>query len=300
MHRTILLTGAEGLIGTRLSPRLRGAGNLLIPLDIRTPGDPLDLRDHARIAQLAATVDGIVHLGAVSRVVDGQNDPIRCQAVNVDATANLLTAALGSPRRPWFIYASSREVYGQQDVFPVDEAADRRPLNIYAQSKVDAEDLCNKARAAGLATSIVRFSSVYGSADDHATRVVPAFLRAALGGGVLRVEGSAHTFDLTHVDDVADGVMRLIEMLSSGERTLPPVHFVSGAGISLLDLAQRAIRLGDARSTLSITAPRSYDIHHFVGNPERAAQLLGWRATTQLDLGLAQLATDLAARTVSA
>ena len=60
------------------------------------------------------------------RVIDGQLDPANCRAVNVEATRNLLAAAAASPRKPWFIYASSREVYGQQDDFPVREDADYR------------------------------------------------------------------------------------------------------------------------------------------------------------------------------
>jgi nucleoside-diphosphate-sugar epimerase len=299
LDRTILLTGAAGLIGTRLAARLLPLGTRIIPVDLRTPGNPLDLRDHARMAELAGTVDGIVHLGAVSRVIDGQNDPELCRAVNVEATRNLLSAALASPRRPWFIYASSREVYGQQDVFPVPETAEYRPLNVYARSKVNAELLCAEARAAGLSVATVRFSSVYGSAADHATRVVPAFLRAGVAGSTLRVDGKAHTFDLTHVDDVSDGVKTLIGMLDSGERFDAPLHFVTGVGVTLLSLAERAVVLGGGKADITIAAPRTYDIHHFVGDPGRTAALLGWRASTPLDAGLARLAGDLAARHAS-
>lgn len=300
MNRTILLTGSLGLIGTSLAARLHRLGATLIPVDIRAPEAPLDICDHARMTELAAQADGIVHLAAVSRVVDGQLDPARCTAVNVTATHNLLAAAAASPRRPWFIYASSREVYGQQDDFPVHEDVPQRPMNVYARSKVEAERLTNAARASGLATSIVRFSSVYGSPDDHRTRVTPAFLRAALAGATLRVEGDAHTFDLTHVEDVTAGLVTLIGMLDAGERNLPPLHFASGTGTTLLDLAQRAIRLGSPKARIELAPPRSYDIHHFVGDPARTAELLGWRATTPLDSGLARLAADFTSAAIEA
>jgi len=287
------LTGSEGLIGACLAPRLRQLGTTIVPVDLRTPDQPIDLRDHARLSELVSAVDGIVHFGAVSRVVEGQEDPARCWAVNVDATKNLLDAALAAPHGPWFLYASSREVYGQQDIFPVREDADHRPINVYARSKVAAEHLCSEARLAGLRTAVVRFSSVYGSPHDHKTRVIPAFLRAAIRGDVLRVEGIDHTFDLTHVDDVTGGLVTLIDMLSGGETALPPIHFASGIGVTLLDLAQRSIGLGDSRASVAVAPQRTYDIHHFVGSTDRARELLGWSAATPLDQGLAQLAAAI-------
>lgn len=293
---TILVTGSEGLIGTVLTRRLAAMGFAVPGVDIRAkdPERRIDIVDAARLAPLFDGVDGVVHLAAVSRVVDGEQDPERCRAVNVDATRALLDAALAAGRRPWFIYASSREVYGQQDELPVREDAPYRPMNTYARSKVEAERLCGEAREAGLRTAVVRFSSVYGSAADHATRVVPAFLRAAVTGGTLRVDGNHCTFDLTHVEDTADGVVRLIELLQAGETAPPPIHFVSGVGISLADLAERAIALGGHRARMVTAPPRSFDISRFVGDPSRAQSLLGWTVTTELGAGLARLAADFA------
>lgn len=272
----------------------------MLTADLRdSPGPPRDITDRSAMAPLLAEADGIVHLAAVSRVVDAQRNPDRCWAVNADATRDLLDAAIASPRRPWVIYASSREVYGQQDVFPVTEDAEFRPLNIYARSKVEAERLCGNARAAGLRTSIVRFSSVYGSVDDHATRVVPAFIRGGVAGTTLNVEGRDHAFDLTHVDDVVRGVLAIIDQLHAGEAALPPIHFTSGTALRLADLAEKAIALGGNRAALQFTAPRTYDISHFVGDPSRARTLLGWQATTSLDEGLARLARDFAALLIS-
>jgi len=103
---------------------------------------------------------GVVHLAAVSRVIDGERDPARCWAVNVEGTRTVVEAAQSSPLRPWVIYASSREVYGQPSALPASEDCDRAPLNVYGRSKVAAEDLVT---ASGLAHAIVRFSNVYGA-----------------------------------------------------------------------------------------------------------------------------------------
>ncbi|MBK8085408.1 MAG: NAD-dependent epimerase/dehydratase family protein [Devosia sp.] len=294
---TILITGSQGLIGTALRDLLarRGVASRGVDLRAASPDIRRDICDTAHLARLLEDIEGIVHLAAVSRVVDGELQPERCNAVNIEATRGLLAAALAAPRRPWVIYASSREVYGQQDVMPVTEDASFRPMNTYARSKVAAEGLCGAARAAGLTTAIVRFSSVYGSVADHATRVVPAFIAAGVRGGTLRIEGAANTFDLTHVDDVADGLLRLVGLLRSGERTLPPIHFASGTGTSLGELADTAIELGGRRASAEHAPARTFDIHSFIGDPARAERLLGWRATTPLAKGLSRLAADFAA-----
>lgn len=290
----ILVTGSEGLIGRNLCRRLEASGVEVRRLDLCDPHSPIDLLDSNRTVALAEGVSGIVHLGAVSRVVDGERDPERCWAVNVESTRTLLAAAATTATRPWFVYASSREVYGQQDSYPVPETADFRPLNTYARSKVEAERLCGQAADAGVRTAVLRFSSVYGDAVDHTTRVVPAFLRAAIAGTPLHVEGIAHTFDLTHVDDVCSGIMTVLEKLEAGD-TLPPIHFVSGEPVPLMELAERAVAICNSTSSIELRPQRTYDIHRFVGDPTRAAELLGWRATTGLSDGLRRMAADLVA-----
>lgn len=289
----VLITGSEGLIGAVMAARFVEQGVAVVKADIRCRNEAsrIDIRDRQKMAKVLSDVTGIVHLAAVSRVIDGERNPDLCRQLNVEATGELLAAALAGPRRPWVIYASSREVYGQSKTFPVHEDAPYAPLNVYARSKVDAELLVGKAREAGLPAAIVRFSSVYGGVNDHADRVVPAFVRAAMEGGTLRVDGADCGFDFTHVDDVVPGLIEMATMLAAGERRMPPVHLVSGRRTALMDLARLAGELGGNRAAI-VTAPaRSYDAHQFVGDPRRARELLGWQATTELRPGLADLAS---------
>jgi nucleoside-diphosphate-sugar epimerase len=246
------------------------------------------------VAERLRGVSGIIHLAAVSRVIDGEREPARCWATNVEATRSLLDAALQATHRPWVIYASSREVYGLQDVQPVAEDAPLSPINVYARSKTAAEDLVHAARAAGLRTAVVRFANVYGSVHDHRDRVVPAFISAAVAGGTLRVDGGDCSFDLNHVEDVVRGVAQVAEVLEHGEQNLPALHFVSGRGITLLELAHMACDIGDGRASIVRAAARTFDVHHFVGDPKRARALLGWQTSIDLETGLARLAGEFA------
>lgn len=286
----VLVTGSQGLIGTALTALLRRQGTATIGVDLRHdhPESAFDVRDGARLAAAMAEAAGVVHLAAVSRVIDGEREPERCRAVNIGGTRIVLQTAAAARRRPWVIVASSREVYGEQEQLPVAETAELRPKNVYAEAKAAGETLATEAAAAGLRVAIVRFSNVFGSIADHPDRVVPAFAAAAAAGATLRIDGGDNTFDFTYVDDVVDGVARLAAALEAGERP-PPIHFVSGRPVTLMQLAQAAIALGRPGARLVEAPSRTFDVARFWGDPSRALAVLGWRATTPLDDGLRRM-----------
>ena len=284
--QTILITGSSGLIGSALAEGARAAGHRLRPFDLLASGvGQGDIRDLPAIQAAARDCDGIVHLAAVSRVIDGERDPDKCWHTNVEGTCNVVQAATTSPRRPWIIYGSSREVYGQPDALPTSEDAARRPVNIYGRSKIAAENLCNEA---ALNTVILRFSNVFGSTSDHTDRVVPAFARQAALGLPLRVDGSDHVFDFNHVSDTVAGILAVIGQLQTG-RTLPPIHFVTGQPTTLGELAALAIEIAGTSPPVREAPPRSFDVSRFYGDPSRARELLGWKPRVPLRDGLRRL-----------
>ena len=295
--REILITGSRGLVGSALRAALEARGAKVVGLDLRGTGDEKgDVRDAERLRDAAAGCGGIVHLAAVSRVVWGERDPEHCREVNVGGLRNVIAAASAvraeSSRRPWVVFASSREVYGRPDRLPVTENAPHRPINVYARSKVEGERLVEAARGEGLRAATVRLSNVYGSTRDHADRVVPAFARGAVLGSVLRVEGADNTFDFTHLDDVTRGLVALIDLLADG-KTLPPVHLVTGRPFALGRLAALAMELAGTGGATAVHAPsRSFDVSCFYGDPERARGLLGWTPRVELRQGLARLIRD--------
>jgi nucleoside-diphosphate-sugar epimerase len=296
-NETVLVTGAAGLIGTALLSQLGSWAGRVVPIDMRASdlGSRVDIRDRRRIGALMRHASGIVHLAAISRVADAERNTGLCQSVNVEGTKALIRLALQAPRKPWFLFASSREVYGEQDEQPVSEDARFRPKNVYARSKVAAERLLEEARCSGVAVSIVRYSNVYGSTRDHPTRVLPAFAYAAIEGRELRVEGPTHELDFTHVDDVASGTVRVAEILAHGEMRLPPIHFVSGVSTTLGRAAELARSVAATRASIVEVPARKGSVARFVGNPERANTLVGWRSKIDIVTGLSRLISDILA-----
>lgn len=291
---TILVTGHCGLIGKAVSRALGERGVVLRGLDLRGSGPQQgDIRDPAVLRKAMAGCDGVIHLAAVSRVIDGERDPETCWAVNAEATRHLVDLAQEQATPPWLIYASSREVYGDCDDLPAREDTPLRPVNIYGRSKAAAEEA---VLASTLAAAIVRFSNVYGTTDDHVDRVVPAFCRQAAAGQKLRIDGSENTFDFTHLSDTVRGLEALVDSLIGGNpEALTAIHFLTGQPTTLGQLAAKAVRIAGSDSRIVEAPSRNFDVGRFYGDPAKAERLLGWRAQISLDEGLARLIADFRA-----
>ncbi len=291
-ERKILITGSKGLIGHALKSQLKTCGFNVIEVDLRYPKNHHkhgDIRDLKQLEKLSDDCHGIVHLAGVSRVISGEKNPELCWDTNVNGTQAVLEAALKSTRRPWVIYASSREVYGQQTILPVDERAPLLPVNIYAKSKIAAESAVLEYRARGLQTVILRFSNVYGSLNDYIDRVIPAFCRGAALGETIRIDGGHNVFDFTYIEDVIDGIIKVISRLEQGNCDLPAIHFTTGKGTTLLEAATIAKKLSNFNIHFQEMPSRTFDVATFYGDPRLALDLLGWKATVMIEEGIRRL-----------
>ena len=282
---TVLVTGSRGLVGTALLKLLKAQFELK-GMDLRN-----GTHEDVRLSIPLTGIEGIVHLAAVSRVIHAEQDPALCVETNVKALKSILANALDQRTRPWMIFVSSREVYGDATSLPANEDTSFSPKNVYARSKVEGENLCQAARDSGLTINIARLSSVYGSTDDHADRVAPCFARAAAFGENITIEGDDHIFDFTHVADVAKG-LQLLTTATSKKELFPPIHFVSGHGTLLEELAQMSAQLAPTVIEIKTSGPRPYGVNRFFGDPARARALLGWNAQIELSAGFTELVNE--------
>lgn len=287
----ILVTGSAGLIGRHLCVRLTSAGIAFRRFDIGHSPEQ-DICNRQSLEEALKDVTGVVHLAAVSRVIWGERDPANCLRTNVTAVESLVDLS-ASGSRPWIVFASSREVYGIADRLPVQEQARLRPINVYGRSKRVGEALIGAARKWGVLTNVCRFSNVFGCPRDHPDRVVMAFAAVAARGGAMSIEGSRSMFDFTAVEDAVDGLYRLVQATMEGE-ALPPIHFVSGRGTTLRNLAEIAAAHSMQELRLEESAQRDFDVPAFVGDPSRAFRLLGWQPRAILEGRVGQLVSELA------
>lgn len=288
----ILITGSAGLIGSALSIALRKLGINVIGIDNGL--EPYhenygDVLDYNRVLEGTAQADGVIHLAAVSRVVFGEKNPKLCWETNVEGTKCVIEAALESQKKPWVLYASSREVYGQQKHLPVKETAPLIPVNIYGESKIAAEKSIEDAVKRGLKGSVVRFSNVFGSVHDHHDRVIPAFCAAAANGTGIRVDGRDNLFDFTFIDDVVQGILAFIYALNKSQTPLPPIHLTTGQAVSLGEVATYAQKASVHDIQITEAPSRSFDVSKFSGDTSRSKDLLNWEACVPIQEGIHRL-----------
>jgi len=164
---TVLITGATGLVGERLLPRLVDTGYACRAL--LRPGKNCpeeidavagDILDPSTLANAVQGVSAIVHLAAVFRTQDTN----LIWKSNLDGTRNLIAAVKTHAPDARFIMSSTSHVYNKDNPHPGREDDPVDPEHAYPASKVAAE---KELRESGLNWSILRFPFVYGDGDGH-------------------------------------------------------------------------------------------------------------------------------------
>ena len=292
MSGTIFLTGARGLIGQAVRDMLQARGFSVIGCDLRAAheAEKYDFRDARNVQKNINQCDGVIHLGALSRVIWGEQYPALCRSINIDGARAVLSATVGSARKPWLIFASSREVYGTPPALPCSPATRPNPENTYAKSKLAGEIMALDLRRHGNRVAVVRFSNVFGTTTDYHDRVVPAFAKAAANNGILKIRGADNVFDFTALEDVVAAVSKTMDALIAGIGDLPPIDIVSGRATSLRDLAEMALAKGGGR--IIIAPPQGFYPKNFQGDPRPAEKLLGWRPQQVLEEVVGRLVDD--------
>ncbi|MFC3456540.1 NAD-dependent epimerase/dehydratase family protein [Amycolatopsis speibonae] len=164
---TILVTGATGLVGTRLLPRLVEAGHdvrALVrserPLPSGVEGVVGDILDPDSLPAAVKGISAVVHMAAVLRTPN----PEQIEQVNLDGTRNLIEAVNANAPEARFMMASTSLVYSHDLPNPAREDDRTEAPMAYPASKVKAEKLL---RESGLNWSVLRLAFVYGDGDNH-------------------------------------------------------------------------------------------------------------------------------------
>ncbi len=301
----ILVTGSEGLIGRAFAERCRqtvfDAGHEVVGFDLKLD-EGLDIR---RESSLIACIDrhqpdGIVHLAAFSRVIWGESDPEGCIQTNVIGTRNVFEAAWkGEKKLPFVVFASSREVYGNSPDSFVRESSPIQPVSVYGRTKAVGEDLAMAYRRKGLRTAVLRFSNVYGDVRDHESRAIPAFCRAAVKGGIIRIAGPQKIFDFTHVNDTARAILAACKALHAGDDAMPTIHVTTGIGSELGSVVKwcqkwRKERAIQNELIVKEVSSSSHEVEKFVGDNARLTLHLGIHQLTPMSTGIIALCEDFA------
>jgi len=291
----ILVTGGNGFIGSHLCEQLIKSGYDVTSLDIKFDSNTENLNCKKKNVDITTNdsvdeirnADLIIHLAAVSRVDDAQADPIRCFNTNVIGVLKIIEAMKNSKTK--LIFSSSREVYGEPKKVPVKESDQKIPLTVYGSSKLAAEQLLKTYRKLyGLNYVTLRLANVYGSQRDLPQRVIPRFIDSTRKDSPFTINGGNQIIDFTFIDDVTDGITKLVEKISKNglEFMGEDYNFSTGQGTSVADLAKLIKKIFNSNSELSYRKERDYDVQNFVGDYSKAKSAFSFDPRHSLQEGL--------------
>ncbi|MGH9246593.1 MAG: SDR family NAD(P)-dependent oxidoreductase [Acidimicrobiales bacterium] len=306
----VLVTGADGFIGSHLVERLLAEGAAVRALCLYNPNgahgwldevDPDllgevdlrlgDIRDQGFVEDAVRGVDVVLHLAALIAIPYSYLAPASFVDTNVSGTLHVLEAARRA-RVGRVIHTSTSEVYGTPATLPITEDHPLRAQSPYSASKIAADKLCEAwAFSFDVPVVIMRPFNTYGPRQS-ARAVIPTILGQLLAG-VERVRlGSLHPRrDFTFVTDSVDGFVRMASAeLEPGET----IQLGTGTAVSVGELFDLCCQVVGVEAHVDLdderVRPRESEVQVLVSDPTKAKNLLGWGPSVSLRDGLSRCA----------
>jgi NAD dependent epimerase/dehydratase len=300
--RRVLVTGAEGFIGSHLVELLLEAGADVRAFVHYTPsgrvgwlGDHVeeielvsgDVRDGERVMSAVAGVDTVFHLAALIGIPYSYDAPESYVQTNVVGTYNVCNAARRHEVRR-MVQTSTSEVYGTARQVPISESHPLQPQSPYSATKIGADMLAMSFyHSFETPVAVMRPFNTYG--PRQSTRaVIPTILAQLLAGSEeIRLGATSPTRDFNFVTDTARGFMAIAEC----DRALGDVVNVgSGREVSIGDLVGLLIEVtgADARVVTDEARlrPQGSEVQRLLCDNTRAKEWAGWEPQVTLEEGL--------------
>jgi len=301
-----LVTGGAGFIGSHIAETLLGQGHSVRILDNFSTGkreniDVLtrrfdgtrlevlegDIRDASRVGEAVRGIEVIFHEAAFISVPQSMDEPQNCFDVNLTGTSQLFDAARRAGVRRAVI-ASSAAVYGESEALPLVEETPLQPKSPYAVTKrvneMYAELFTNTF---GFDVVALRYFNVYGPRqrpDSMYAAAVPIFVRRLLDGRPITIFGDGgQTRDLINIRDVVRANLTASEHPNAAGKVF---NICTGIETRLMDLLEVLLDLFPNATAPEFAAPRAGDIYRSVGSPQKALDVMGYRAQVSLEEGL--------------
>ena len=302
--KRVLVTGGGGFIGSHLCERLLNEGNEILCVDNFFTGAKTNIAHlidnpyfevlrHDITFPLYIEVDEIYNLACPASPIHYQLDPVQTVKTGVHGAINMLGLAKRLKAR--ILQASTSEVYGNPSVHPQPETywGSVNPIGVrscYDEGKRCAETLFfDYHRQHRLRIKVARIFNTYGPRmHQHDGRVVSNFIIQALKGDNITVYGDgSHTRSFCYIDDMIEGLMRL---MNTSDDVTGPVNLGNPSEISILELAEKVIKITHSRSKIVFKALPQDDPVRRCPDIRLAKKILKWKPRVSLDEGLEKTA----------
>lgn len=301
MTRRALVTGGHGFVaqwairamlerGWSVTAAGLGGASAAGPLDDSHRNavrwEELDITRQEQVGAIVerAAPDVILHLAAISRVLDALRDPGQAYAVNTVGAVRLLTEVARLRRTgacdPTVLVVGSSEQYGRHEAseMPLDETSAQRPLTLYAASKAAQEVAAIQAHRSDGVRVVCTRSFSHSGPGQPTDFLLPALVARAralpASGGRLLIGNGDTVRDFLHVADVVDAYLALLELGEGGEA----YNVCSGEGISVRALAESVLqRVGvPAEISTDPALSRPVDVPVQIGSNAKLRRATGW------------------------
>jgi NAD dependent epimerase/dehydratase len=304
--KRVLVTGAEGFIGSHLTELLLDAGAEVRAFVHYTPSGRVgwladrvddievvsgDVRDGERVLAAMAGIDTVFHLAALIGIPYSYDAPESYVQTNVMGTYNVCNAArrCGVAR---VVQTSTSEVYGTARQVPIAESHPLQPQSPYSATKIGADMLAlSFFHSFSTPVAVMRPFNTYG--PRQSTRaVIPTILAQLLAGSEeVRLGATSPTRDFNYVTDTARGFIAI----AGCDRALGEVVNVgSGREISVGELVELLIEVTGANARVvsdeERLRPAGSEVQRLLCDNTRAREWAGWEPQVDLEEGLRRTA----------
>jgi NAD dependent epimerase/dehydratase len=309
----ILVTGADGFIGSHLTERLvhEGADVRALclynshsdpgwlrdaPEDVHHDLDIVfgDIRDAEAMRRLVADRDLVLHLAALIAIPYSYEAPRSFVDTNIVGTQNLLEAVREAGCR--MVNTSTSEVYGTPDEVPITESHPLKGQSPYAATKIAADKLCEAyARSFEVQVTTLRPFNTFGPRQSLRA-VIPTVLAQLLAGvESLHVGSLSPRRDFTFVGDTVEGFVR---MATADLEPAEVIQLGTGVSVSIGDLVELCMKVTDHHVEVVTdperVRPEASEVQVLLSDPGHAKERIGWTPQTSLEDGLARTAVWVA------
>ncbi len=308
---SVLVTGAEGFVGSWLVSRLLDDGARVVALRRDIPAESrfaterlaercdivmADLVDHGSLVRAINEyeVRAVFHLGAQTIVGIANRSPLSTWETNVRGTYTLLdacrTAAADGHPVERVVVASSDKAYGSHEQLPYSETFPLQPQYPYDVSKACTDMIARSyAVTYDLPVAVTRLANVYGGGDFNFSRIVPDTVRALLRGQrpVIRSDGTPER-DYIYAEDAVEAYLAVAASLDDPSMRGRAWNAGAGHPYPVLEIVRRLIDVSgrDVDPDIQGGGTPHGEIDRQFLDSTRIEDELGWRPRWALDDGL--------------
>lgn len=304
-NKKVLVTGAEGFIGSHLTEGLVELGAEVTALvqynsfnnwgwidtfsrDIKEQVKVYtgDIREYDNMSKVIKGQDIVLHLAALIAIPYSYQSPAAYVRTNVEGTLNVMQACLDHSVEK-VVHTSTSEVYGSALYVPIDEKHPLQGQSPYSASKIGADKIVESFhKSFALPVATIRPFNTYGPRQS-ARAVIPTIITQALAGKKIKL-GSMHpTRDFNYVKDTVEG---FVEIAKSQKTIGEVINVGSNYEISIGDLVHKIVSLTGNKAEVEFDdqriRPEKSEVNRLWADNTKANEILNWKPKYTLEKGL--------------